>query len=197
MTIGNCQYGQPERICTDFATLSAMNNDSKLMHMLTGYAAAHQHPFNVAVHLVGIPVIMLGVFIPLSWFALEIVDFHVTIAQIAVLGMFLFYLTLDRIFALVFLFCGLLIAALAEMLGGIGQPTSGIIAAAAFFGGYLAQFVGHAIEKSAPVLLRHPVQANLAAPFFTIVEIFNILGLRKTLFEEVQNQVRQYHRQQQ
>jgi hypothetical protein len=32
-----------------------VDEDSKLMDMLTGYAAAHQHPFNIAVHLVGIP----------------------------------------------------------------------------------------------------------------------------------------------
>lgn len=167
------------------------------MRMLTGYAAAHQHPFNVAVHLVGIPVIMLGMFIPLGWLALEIAGFHLTAAHLAVLGMFLFYLTLDRIFALVFLAFGLLVAALAEILGNFGQPTSSIIAASAFFGGYLAQFVGHAVEKSAPVLLRHPVQANLAAPFFTMVEIFNILGLRRALFEEVRDQLNQSHHQQQ
>lgn len=174
-----------------------MHKDSKLMHMLTGYAAAHQHPFNVAVHLVGIPVIMLGVFIPLSWIALETVYFQVTAAQFAVLGMFLFYLTLDRIFAFVFLVFGLLIAALAAVLGDFGQPAATIIAASAFFGGYLAQFAGHAVERSTPVLLRHPVQANLAAPFFTIVEIFNILGLRGALFEEVRDQVCQRRQQQQ
>jgi uncharacterized membrane protein YGL010W len=99
-------------------------------------------------------------------------------------------MTLDKIFASVFLLFGLLLAALAEILGDIGQPTSGIIAAAAFFGGYVAQFVGHAVEKSAPVILKHPIQANLAAPFFTIVEIFHILGLRKQLFEEVRGQTR-------
>jgi len=40
------------------------------MEMLTGYAASHQHPFNIFVHMIGI---------------------------------FLFYLTLDRLFAIVFL----------------------------------------------------------------------------------------------
>ena len=38
-----------------------MNYNSKLMDMLTGYAAAHQHPFNIFVHMIGIPAIMLGV----------------------------------------------------------------------------------------------------------------------------------------
>lgn len=159
------------------------------MQMLTGYAAAHQHPFNVAVHLIGIPIIMLGVSIPLTWVAIEIGDFRITLAQGLVFGMFAFYMTLDRVFASVFLIFGLAIVFLATMIGTMDRPTAGMIAAAAFFGGYLAQFVGHAVEKSMPVLVKHPVQANLAAPFFTIVEIFHILGFRKSLFEEVRSQI--------
>ncbi|HZW60551.1 MAG TPA: hypothetical protein VFE85_09660, partial [Woeseiaceae bacterium] len=55
----------------------------------------------------------------------------------------------------------------------------------------LAQFVGHAIEKSPPVILKHPVQANLAAPFFTIVEACKLLGLRDELFVELQQRIAQ------
>jgi uncharacterized membrane protein YGL010W len=166
-----------------------MQKDAKLMHMLTGYAAAHQHPFNVAVHLIGIPTIMLGVSIPLTWVAVEIGDFRITLAQGVVFGIFAFYMTLDRVFALMFLIFGLVIVFLAGLIASMDRQTAGMIAAAAFFGGYLAQFIGHAVEKSMPVLVKHPIQANLAAPFFTIVEIFHILGFRKSLFDEVQSQV--------
>ena len=104
--------------------------------------------------------------------------------------MFVFYLTLDRIFALVFLIFAVAVAELAFILGSNPQTTALIIAAAAFFGGYAAQFVGHAIEKSMPVLLKHPIQANLAAPFFTIVEVFKLLGLREALFSSVQKKIK-------
>ena len=40
-----------------------------------------------------------------------------------------------------------------------------------------------------PVLVKHPIQANLAAPFFTVVEMFKLLGLRDELFNEVQRQI--------
>jgi len=40
-----------------------------------------------------------------------------------------------------------------------------------------------------PVLVNHPIQANLAAPFFTVVELFSIVGLRDALFKEVQSQI--------
>ena len=166
-----------------------MASDGKLMDMLTGYAASHQHPFNIFVHMIGIPTIMLGVFIPLSWAGVELGGVAVNLAHAALLGFFLFYLTLDRLFAVVFLVFALLIAQLAGYIGTQPMATSGTIAGVAFLGGYAAQFIGHAVEKSMPVLVAHPVQANLAAPFFTVVEMFKIFGLRDELFHEVQAQI--------
>ncbi len=159
------------------------------MEMLTGYAASHQHPFNVLVHMIGIPVIMLGVMIPLSWVEISIEDFSFSLAHVLVVGFFLFYVTLDLWFALVFLIAGFLMELLASGLGTLPGNSGWIIAACCFFGGYVAQFIGHAVERSMPVLVKHPVQANLAAPFFTVVELFKMAGLRDTLFEEVQRQV--------
>lgn len=173
-----------------------MQGESKLMEMLTGYASAHQHPFNVAVHLIFIPTIMLGVFIVFSWMNVEINGFRFNGAHLATLILFLLYLSLDVIFSVAFLVYAIPVAWLATVIGD--QPTSvaGTVAAVAFFGGYIAQFVGHAVEKSVPVILNHPVQANLAAPFFTVVEIFGILGLRDELFKEVQNRVAEMRQQQ-
>jgi uncharacterized membrane protein YGL010W len=166
-----------------------MKTSGKLMEMLTGYAASHQHPFNVFVHMIGIPTIMLGVLIPLTWVTFAVNDFHFSLAHVLILAFFLFYLTLDALFAVVFLIGGFFLEMLAAKLGAYPGKTGWIVAAVAFFGGYSAQFIGHAVEKSMPVLVKHPIQANLAAPFFTVVELFSILGLRDALFKEVQNQI--------
>ena len=160
-----------------------MIENSKLMEMLVGYSGSHQHPINIAFHLIGIPVIMLGIFIPLSWISFNILGIPITLAHLTVVGFFLFYITLDTLFALVFLVIGIIIAQFSSAIGL--QPTSGSIALIAFFGGYVLQFVGHAIEKTIPVLIRHPIQAHLAAPFFVIVEIFGLLHLREELFLKV------------
>lgn len=159
------------------------------MDMLVGYAAAHQHPFNIAVHLIGIPTIMLGVFIPLSWASADFFGQIVNLAYVAAAGMFIFYWTLDRVFSVVFLLYALPTAFFATAIGNEPLATSASVAAGAFFGGYIAQFVGHAVEKSVPVILSHPIQANLAAPFFTVVEVFKILGFREDLFDAVQERV--------
>ena len=166
-----------------------MAENSKLMEMLTGYAAAHQHPFNVFVHMIGIPTIMLGVLIPMTWATLDVAGVTVSLAHAVLLGFFLFYLTLDRLFAVTFLVAAALLTLLATRIGNLPLPMSGGIAAGCFFGGYAAQFIGHAVERSMPVLVRHPVQANLAAPFFTVVELFKLAGLREGLFDEVQRQI--------
>ena len=172
-----------------------MKTAGRLMEMLTGYAASHQHPFNVFVHMVGIPTIMLGVMIPLTWVTFAINDFYFSLAHVLLLVFFLFYVTLDVLFAVVFLIAGYFMEMLAAKLGAYPGNTGWIIAAACFFGGYAAQFIGHAVEKSMPVLVKHPIQANLAAPFFTVVELFNIVGLRRELFRQVQEQI-QARRQQ-
>ena len=166
-----------------------MNTEAKLMAMLTGYAASHQHPFNIFVHMIGIPTIMLGVLIPLTWIGFEINDFHFYLAHVVMAGLVLFYLTLDVIFALVFAVGAYCLTILAAKLGGYPGNTGWYIAAVCFFGGYAAQFIGHAVEKSMPVLIKHPIQANLAAPFFTVVELFKLAGLREELFDKVQTQI--------
>ena len=166
-----------------------MSSDGKLMDMLSGYAAAHQHPFNILVHMIGIPTIMLGVLIPLTWVSVGQGATEANLGHVLVFSFFVFYMTLDQIFAIVFLILALLLTELATRLGALPVATSGVIAAAAFFGGYALQFIGHAVEKSMPVLVKHPVQANLAAPFFTIVELFKLLGLRDELFNAVQREI--------
>jgi uncharacterized membrane protein YGL010W len=166
-----------------------MKAEGKLMDMLTGYAASHQHPFNIFVHMIGIPTIMLGVLIPLTWIGFEINEFHFYLAHVLIFGFFIFYLTLDVIFAIVFAVGAYFLTMLAERLGDYSGNTGWVIAGACFFGGYAAQFVGHAVEKSMPVLIKHPIQANLAAPFFTIVELFKLAGLRSELFDAVQAKI--------
>ena len=173
-----------------------MRKDSKLLDMLTGYASAHQHPFNVAVHMIGIPTIMFGAFIVFSWASVDVGGLTVNGAHLAMLILFVFYLTLDVPFGIVFLMYAVPITYFATVTGAEPLATSGTVAAVTFFGGYAAQFVGHAVEKSVPVVLKHPVQANLAAPFFTVVEIFKILGLREDLFNEIQTRIARIRQQQ-
>ena len=94
-----------------------MESEGRLMSMLTGYAAAHQHPVNVFVHMIGIPAIMLGVLIPLTWIGFEMNDYRILLAHVLLIGLFLFYLTLDVFFAVIFGVWAYLLSVLAIKLG--------------------------------------------------------------------------------
>ena len=169
-----------------------MEKTNKLKSMLVHYASSHQNKMNIALHFIGIPTIMLGICIPLSWFNFVVLGYPITAAQFIIFSLFIFYITLDVTFAIVFLFFGLLLNEFAISLSV--HSDAGLIASVAFFGGYALQFIGHAIEKSMPVLVKHPIQANIAAPFFVIVEIFGLLKLRKELFHEINLLVDQYRK---
>lgn len=88
-----------------------------------------------------------------------------------------------------FLLAGLALTVMTSVIAELSFAIALTIAAACFFDGYVARFIGHAIERSMPVLVLHPIQANLAAPFFTIVDMFKLLGPREELFKEVQREV--------
>jgi len=57
-------------------------------------------------------------------------------------GFFLFYLTLDVLFAIVFLVFGFGLTVVAGMIAELSLGTSATVAAVMFFGGYAAQFIG-------------------------------------------------------
>ncbi|MDG2107825.1 MAG: DUF962 domain-containing protein [Woeseiaceae bacterium] len=166
-----------------------MATDGKLMDMLTEYAASHRHPFNIFMHIIGIPTIMLGILIPLTWTGFEIADIRISFAHFLILGFFLFYLSLDTLFASAFLLIAFLLLLLAERLGNYSDNISWYIAIICLIGGYIGQFIGHAVEKSKPVLIKHPIQAHLAAPFFIVVELFKLAGLREEIFSEIQSRI--------
>lgn len=69
-----------------------------------------------------------------------------------------------------------------------------IVSAASFFGGYIFQFIGHAIEGRAPALLTHPVQSQVAAPLFIVVELFKLFGVKEDMFDAMQVRIKEWEK---
>ena len=147
--------------------------------MLINYASAHQNKINVLLHFIGIPTIMLGICIPLSWYDFDILGQSITPAHGIIFALFIFYITLDLSFSIAFLFFGLLINDFAITISTL--ENSGIIAAVAFFGGY-ALHSSSMLFKTMPALVKHQYKHSRA--IFVIVEIFGLLKLRKDLFQK-------------
>lgn len=111
----------------------------------TDYAAHHGTPGNRLCHFIGIPLIVLCVFALLSKVPLiPLGSFTLTVAEVLLVGVTLFALTLDAPLALVMFAVTALLLVPARLLPLL--PTVGL-----FVFGWILQFIGHYVyEKRSP-----------------------------------------------
>jgi uncharacterized membrane protein YGL010W len=114
------------------------------------YASFHRTPGNQACHYVGIPFIVFAIVallahVPLATFA----GWSATLAEIAILGVTLFYLRLDLPLAAM-----MLVAFAVFDVAGRGVPA--ITAWGLFIVGWAFQFIGHYVyEKKSPAFYKN------------------------------------------
>jgi len=144
------------------------------------YAAYHQDPRNKATHFVGVPAIMLSLFIPLSWLRLELGSVTVTGAILLAATVLAYYLMLDVPLAL----AAALVTAVLVYIGNLIalQPISVGITwfLVLFVGGWILQLVGHSFEGRKPALTANLFQI-FVAPIFLCAEAFFALGYKPGL----------------
>jgi len=114
------------------------------------YASFHATAGNKACHSVGIPLIVFSILALLSrvpLFALG--GFDVTLAEVAVVLVTAYYLTLDVTLAIVMLVAEAVLIIL-------GRPLSPLVSILLFVLGWVFQFIGHYVyEKKAPAFYRN------------------------------------------
>ena len=144
------------------------------------YAAYHQDPRNKATHFVGVPVIMLSLFIPLSWLRLELGGVTVTGAILLAAAVLAYYLMLDVPLAL----AAAVVTAVLVYVGDLiaQQPMSVGITwfLVLFVGGWILQLIGHSFEGRKPALIANLFQIFIA-PIFLCAEVFFALGYKPGL----------------
>ena len=114
------------------------------------YAAFHGTAGNKACHYVGIPLIVLAVYALLARVPLfGAGGFTVTLAEVVLVAVTAYYLTLDAALA------GIMLGASA-LLVALGRPLPPGLALVLFVLGWVLQFVGHYVyEKRAPAFYRN------------------------------------------
>ena len=161
-----------------------------LEDQMSFYAAYHQDGRNKATHFIGVPVIVLSLFIPLAWPRIDVGGVPVTAAMVFAAIVLAYYFILD--FALgaamlvlnaVLLWAGHSIAALGAMQGWIWF---GVL----FVGGWVLQLVGHVFEGRKPALADNLFQI-FVAPIFLCAELFFALGYKPKLHAAVQARARE------
>lgn len=153
---------------------------SALVRNLTAYAAYHRDKRNIALHMLGIPLIVLALETLLSrpFFALGSTAFTPAMAASALAT--LYYFTLDARFAVVLAVLLALAAWAGLVLGRL--PTAVWLGSGvgAFVVGWAVQFIGHAFEGRKPAFFDDLISL-MTGPLFVTAEFGFLLGLRLKL----------------
>src|SRR5256885_2593100 len=150
------------------------------------YAAYHQDARNKATHFIGVPVIVLSLFIPLAWLRID----AVSAAMIAAAALAVYYLVLDLALGLAMLVVLALLAWLGERIAMQGAVAGWTWFGVLFVGGWILQLVGHVYEGRRPALADNLFQI-FVAPIFLCAEIFFALGYKPGLQSSVQQRAQQ------
>ena len=149
------------------------------------YAAYHQDGRNKATHFVGVPAIMLSLFIPLAWLRLDAGGVTLTAAMLFAAVVLVYYFLLDVPLALAMLvFTGLLVY-VAHRIAAQGMAAGWTWFAILFVGGWILQLVGHVFEGRKPALVSNLFQI-FVAPIFLCAEVFFALGYKPGLHAAMQ-----------
>ena len=154
------------------------------------YAAYHQDARNKATHFIGVPVIVLSLFIPLAWLRVDIGGVAISAAMLFAAAVLVYYFMLDVAMALAMLVIFGLLIWLGERIAMLGALAGWSWFAALFVGGWILQLVGHVYEGRRPALADNLFQI-FVAPIFLCAEIFFALGYKPDLQSSVQQRAQQ------
>ena len=149
------------------------------------YAAYHQNARNKATHFVGVPAIMLSLFIPLAWLRLEVGGVTLTGAMLFAAVVLAYYFLLDVPLALAMLVVTAVLVYLGQAIADLGAAPGWAWFAALFIGGWILQLVGHVFEGRKPALADNLFQIFIA-PIFLVAELFFALGLKRDVLKKVE-----------
>src|SRR5688572_22235152 len=153
------------------------------------YAAYHQDARNKATHFVGVPIIMLSLFIPLAWLSIDIGGLTITAAMVLVAVVLAYYFVLDLPLGIAMLVINALLIWAGDRIAALGTAQGWAWFAVLFIGGWILQLVGHAFEGRKPALADNLFQI-FVAPIFLAAEVFFALGYKPGLHAAVQERAK-------
>ena len=150
------------------------------------YAAYHRDPWNVATHVVGVPVIVFSLMVVLSLGTVPALG--VSLALVVTAALLLYYVVLDGALGIAMAIVLLPLLWLADRIAGMGTATALAVFLVLFVGGWALQLLGHKFEGNRPALTASLFQIFMA-PIFLMAEAFFALGLRRELRQDVERRV--------
>lgn len=152
---------------------------------LAQYAAYHRNRRNIATHIIGIPMIVLGLLVLLSRPESLVGNTMISPANIVVILAVFFYIRLDIKLGLLMtllLWIGLNVAA--PLAAGTTTAWLGW-GLGLFVVGWVFQFIGHYFEGKKPAFV-DDIMGLAIGPLFVVSEVVFMLGLRKQLRADIE-----------
>ncbi|MCL1123097.1 Mpo1 family 2-hydroxy fatty acid dioxygenase [Shewanella surugensis] len=151
---------------------------------LSTYKSVHLNTRNVMTHFIGVPLIVLSVFILLALTPVAILfgDYRLEIDMLAVIALSVYYLALNIRLAF-----GLIVsmALMFFIANGIVQWSGALwLAIGLFVTGWIFQFVGHYFEKAKPAFF-DDLDQLLIGPFFLMAELYFNFGWLSSLEDKI------------
>jgi uncharacterized membrane protein YGL010W len=156
-----------------------------LEDQMSVYAAYHQDARNKATHFVGVPIIVLSLFIPLAWLQVDVGGVAITAAMVVAAALILYYLVLDILLGVVMLGVFIVLGWIGHWIAGLGAVQGWAWFAVLFVGGWILQLVGHMYEGRRPALADNLFQI-FVAPIFLAAEVLFALGYKRELKQRVE-----------
>jgi len=149
---------------------------------LVYYAEAHRDRVNGVMHVVGNPIIFIGVVLPLCLVPVSVFGVQTSLAPILVIPALLLWMRWDVTLGLAIVVAAIpLLFIAAAIAGSVSVVWVWVIAVALFVLGWALQIVGHQVfEGKRPTLLDNPVQM-LISPMYIFARLFIALGFRSDL----------------
>ncbi len=154
------------------------------------YAAYHQDARNKATHFIGVPVIVLSLFIPLAWPRIDAGGVPITAAMVFAGAVLIYYFMLDFALGAAMLVLNAALLWAGHAIAGLGAVQGWLWFGVLFVGGWILQLVGHGFEGRKPALADNLFQI-FVAPIFLCAEVFFALGYKPKLHAAVQARARE------
>ena len=156
-----------------------------LEEQMAFYAAYHQDARNKATHFVGVPMIMLSLFIPLAWLRVDVGGVAISAAMVFAAVVLVYYFLLDAVLGTAMLVVTAALVWAGDRIAALGATQGWLWFAVLFVGGWILQLVGHVFEGRKPALADNLFQI-FVAPIFLCAELFFALGYKQRLHDAVQ-----------
>jgi uncharacterized membrane protein YGL010W len=179
-----------------------MKNLTKWEKMMVDYGFFHQDKLNLITHLIGVPIIVASFFVPFTWLAFAKVTvwgvlIPINAALFLAIATALYYISLDRILGYLSIPFLIICVTVATQVGTLGFQKAGIIALIGFVGGFIFQFIGHAIEGKKPALIAYnPIVAIISSPLFVVAEYARPFGVHQLLWKKAEAVIQEMEQEQ-